>query len=144
MSKALRWAIGILCVLGLVAVRFFEEALFFDPLREFYHGVYLNTSTAPDFNLFQSWISISLRYALNSALSLLILYVAFTSAAVMRFAFWLYGVSWVVLSIIFLLMASDLQPDKFMTLFYIRRFLIQPLFILLLLPAFYYQRNQKK
>jgi len=51
MNKIFRWIIGILCVLGLVAVRFFEDYLFFDPLQQFYHGLYLNATTAPDFGL---------------------------------------------------------------------------------------------
>jgi|AntDeeMinimDraft_4_1070355.scaffolds.fasta_scaffold01847_10 exosortase F-associated protein len=142
MNKIFRWIIGILCVLGLVAVRFFEDYLFFDPLQQFYHGLYLNATTAPDFDLWESWLSISLRFFINTALSFLILYVAFRSASVMRFSFWLYGISWVLLSALFCITALDLQPDEFFTVFYIRRFLIQPLFILLLLPAFYYQRSQ--
>lgn len=134
--------IGFLFLL-LAGVRFFETSLFYDPLRHFYEGNYL-TETAPDFDALKLILSTSLRYWLNSLLSLLILYVAFHSRKIMRFSWAFYGFIFVVLLLLFTYLVLNMHIENYFTLFYVRRFLIQPLFILLLLPAFYYQKSIKK
>lgn len=144
MSKTGRWILGIACVLGLIGLRFFEEALFFDPLYEFYQGPYLKITHAFHFAVLKSIYSISLRYLLNSILSLLIIYAVFPFKKIMRFSFWFYGGSYIFLFLLFGLAAHKFQPEEFLVVFYIRRFLIQPLLLLLLLPAFFYQRKKAK
>jgi exosortase F-associated protein len=49
-----------------------------------------------------------------------------------------------VLMISFIFILTFFGEENKMTLFYIRRFLIQPIFILLFIPAFYYQFEIKK
>ncbi|WP_374707786.1 exosortase F system-associated protein [Flavobacterium sp. J372] len=45
-----------------------------------------------------------------------------------------------VLMIAFIIVVNTEKPNL-LALFYIRRFLIQPLFLILFIPAFYYQRR---
>jgi exosortase F-associated protein len=46
----------------------------------------------------------------------------------------------ILISLFFIVLFFFGETNK-MTLFYIRRFLIQPIFLLLFLPAFYYQKK---
>ncbi|NBU81103.1 MAG: exosortase F system-associated protein, partial [Flavobacteriaceae bacterium] len=49
-----------------------------------------------------------------------------------------------ILMISFVFVLTFFAEESKMTLFYIRRFLIQPIFILLFIPGFYYQKKIKK
>ncbi len=127
----------------LVCIRFFEKSIFYDPLLAFYQGDYLKDVT-PDFNLWKLVLSTAFRYGLNTFLSLLILYIAFKDKGILKFSIVLYLMVFVILMVIFagmLFHVEDIQ--NFMPLFYVRRFLIQPLLIILLLPAFYYFKKQQ-
>jgi exosortase F-associated protein len=41
---------------------------------------------------------------------------------------------------VFAFLIINIEEEHFMALFYVRRFLIHPLFVIILLPAFYYYR----
>lgn len=81
-----------------------------------------------------------LRYLLNSAISLGIIYLIFFDTKLTVFAAWLYFLFFILLISAFLAlyMLPD-EPHK-MYLFYVRRFLIQPILLLLFVPAFYFQK----
>ncbi len=133
--------IGVLVIL-LVLVRLFEHQLFYDPLIDFYRfGGYLS-GAIPEIDFPKLFLNLSFRFWLNSAISLLILYVAFLDKNILKFAALLYGVIFLVGITVFGLYVFNLTAENAMTLFYIRRFLIHPVFILILLPAFYYYRLQ--
>ncbi len=143
MSKWLKYIIvGLLCML-LMLVRAFENELFYDPFIAFFkHDLF--TSGVPEYQGFKLFLSHLFRYGLNTLISLMILYVAFENWHVVKFSGLLYLIAFILLaSVYFYLIANALESGYLMT-FYVRRFLIQPLFILLLLPAFYYQREVKE
>lgn len=135
-------SIGFFFVL-LVCIRFFETELFYDPLIRFYKGNYL-TQQPPVFEEWKLIWNTVFRYGLNTFISLLILWVAFRNKKTIKFAGWFYGIVFFILIVIFAYLVFNMNPKNYFTLFYVRRFLIQPLFILLLLPAFYYQESLKK
>lgn len=126
----------------LVCIRFFETELFYDPLIRFYKGNYL-IQKPPVFEEWKLVWNTIFRYGLNTFISLLILWVAFRNKKVLKFAGWFYGVAFFILLITFAYLVFKMNPNNYFALFYVRRFLIQPLFILLLLPAFYYQQSLK-
>jgi exosortase F-associated protein len=128
-----------LALLGLVLIRAFESQLFYDPFLSFFKLDYQNKSL-PDFDSIPLFFGLFFRYFLNTLLSLVIIYLLFKQLSLVRFSMLLYGVFFVVLvTLFFVLLHFSNQPD-YLILFYIRRFLIQPLFLVLFIPAFYYQQ----
>lgn len=135
----------IIFLLGtLASIRFFETQLFYDPLIDFFQGKYLN-GIKPEFEYWKLLIHTSMRFLLNTAISLLILFVAFKDGGILRFSGMLYGVLFISLMVVFSIMLSYADSiENYMPLFYVRRFLIQPILIILLLPAFYYYKMQQR
>ena len=128
-----------LALLGLILVRAFEGQLFYDPFLSFFKTDYQN-KPLPNLNCYLLFGNLLLRYALNTFFSLIIIRLLFNERNLMLFSSYLFIFLFVILVIVFfgLLHFSD-QPD-YLILFYIRRFLIQPLFLVLFIPAFYYQQ----
>lgn len=135
--------IGLLVIL-LVLVRLFEHQLFYDPLIDFYrYGGYL-AMEVPEIIFSKLLLNISLRYWLNTLISLVILFVAFRDKNIVKFAALLFALLFGISLTTFCVLYFNLNSQNVMGLFYVRRFLIHPLFILILLPAFYYYRLQKR
>ncbi len=133
-------AIVISLVLLLALIRSYEDQLFYDPFLIFFKGKFL-TSGLPAFDGFKLLVGLSLRYLLNTIISLGILYVVFKQRDLIKFAGFLYGMFFILLMVSFFVIVEFYSPDKSMMLFYVRRFIIQPIFLLLFLPAFYYQNQ---
>lgn len=127
----------------IICIRFFENNLFYDPFLEFFKSDFQN-KPLPSFDGFKLIINIFFRYFLNTILSILIIYLLFKNRNHVKVASILYLFLFVILKGIlsYLLFISN-NPD-YLTLFYVRRFLIQPLLILLLIPAFYFQKKAEK
>lgn len=139
-----RKSIGILVlVFLLVAIRAFENLIFYDPFSDYFKSDYLNL-VFPSFDGIGLFFAMTFRYFLNAVISLGIIYLLFSDKGLTQFAAILYLVFFVLLIVAFfcVVLFSD-QSNNFL-LFYIRRFLIQPLFLLLFLPAFYYQQINTK
>ena len=132
----------VLLVLFLALIRLFEKHLFYDPFLEFFKGEFQNAQL-PQYDAVPLFFGLVFRYFLNSALSIAVIHVVFKEVTLTKFTTALYLIFFLVLIGLFfgILKFSD-QPD-YMFLFYVRRFLIQPLFLVLFLPAFYYQKKNK-
>lgn len=123
----------------LVAVRLFQDRLFYDPLISFFRS---DGKVLPPYNSVKLFAGLLFRYALNTAFSLGILWLLFKDKAIIKVSALLYGAFFAVL-IAALFIAMALLDVNLLVVFYIRRFLIQPLFLILFVPAFYYQRYMK-
>ena len=133
--------IGILFfALGLIRV--FENDFFYDPFIKFYKQLHFEKSI-PNFDLSKILLHTFFRYFINTTLSIGILFVTFKKKETIKFSFVFYGISFIVLICLYTALIINLKKELFQILFYVRRFLIQPIFILLLLPAFYYKKNIK-
>ena len=130
-------------ILLLVLIRVFEETLFYDPFLNYFKDEYAHLPF-PEINIFKLFFSLGIRFYLNSVISLLLLYVIFKDKQIVKFSALLYMVLGSVLMISFIFILISFGEENKMTLFYIRRFLIQPIFILLFIPGFYYQKQIKK
>ena len=130
-------------ILLLVLIRAFEDVLFYDPFLNYFKDEYAHLPF-PKINIFKLFFSLGMRFYLNSVISLFLLYVIFKDTQIVKFSAFLYIVLGSVLMISFIFMLNFFGEGNKMTLFYIRRFLIQPIFILLFIPAFYYQKQIKK
>ena len=138
--KILIFSVGIL---GLACIRFFENSLFYDPLINFYNTNFQD-KPFPDLNEWLYTLNIIFRFALNSIISLILIWIAFRKKSFIKFSILLYGILLIGGLIVFWFVAYDIKPKEYMTLFYIRRFLIHPILLIVLIPAFYFQKLNKK
>lgn len=137
--KVKKYIVIFILVLGLIAVRAFVEPFFYDPLIEYFKHDYLKLPI-PELNLATYLLNISLRFFLNTIISLVILYVIFKKVHVFVFSVKIYIASFLVLiSFLFLFLKFEIT-ESYLAVFYVRRFLIHPIIILVLIPAFYYQQ----
>ncbi|MDI1315828.1 exosortase F system-associated protein [Flavobacterium sp.] len=130
-------------ILLLILIRAFEETLFYDPFLSYFKDEYSQLAF-PKINIFKLFFSLGIRFYLNSVISLFLLYVIFNDTQIVKFSALLYMILGSILMIAFIFILNFFGEENKMTLFYIRRFLIQPIFILLFIPAFYYQKQIKK
>lgn len=130
-----------LVVLGilLVLIRFFEDSLFYDPYLTFFQNDYLYLDS-PRREVIKLVAFTTLRYVLNSVISLGILYVVFKDKSIIKFSAIIYSIAFSVLILLFLYFIANPKQEEYYLFFNIRRFLIQPLLLILLLPAFYYNK----
>lgn len=136
--KISTYLIAMLLFLLLVSIRAFENVLFYDPFIAYFHNDFLG-SAFPDYDTGKLLLNHLFRYLLNSSLSLLILWVLFKSTSVVKLAGYFLIVAFVVLLGVYYWLLQHSFNTHYMLLFYVRRFLIHPVFVLILIPAFYYQ-----
>ena len=140
MSKFIKY-IWLLLLFGLLLlIRAFEDELFYDPYLKFFQSDYLYLDS-PRREVLKITLSTTLRYVINTLISLVILYVFFKDNSVVKFSVLIYIMFYVILLGLFLYFVLNPKQEDYYLFFNIRRFLIQPILLLLLLPAFYYQRK---
>tara|TARA_R100001377_G_scaffold84635_2_gene68637 strand:+ start:662 stop:1090 length:429 start_codon:yes stop_codon:yes gene_type:complete len=140
MNKMLTYStISVLATL-LVLIRVFEQQLFYDPFLAFFQNDYLYMDS-PRREVFKLTAFTTLRFLMNTILSLGILFAIFKDVSVIKFSAFIYGVAYVVLILLFLYFVIHPKQDDYYLFFNIRRFLIQPLILLLLIPAFFYHKK---
>ncbi len=133
--------IWLFLLFGLLAIiRLFENEIFYDPYLTFFQNDYLYLDS-PRQEMLKLTLSTSLRFFLNTIVSLLILYVFYKDTSIIKFSVLVYVFSYFVLLALFLYFVLSPKQEDYYLFFNIRRFLIQPIILLLLLPAFYYHRK---
>ena len=138
MAKSTRYILVGLLFLVLVAIRGFEDVLFYDPYLTFFENDYLYIDS-PRREIARLVLFTTLRYLLNTLTSLGILFLIFSDKTIIKFSSLIYAVAYVLLMIPFLFFVINPKQEDYYLFFNIRRFLIQPILLILLLPAFYYQ-----
>lgn len=139
MPKLMRYILVFILLMVLVAIRGFESYLFYDPYLKFFENDYLYIDS-PRREVAKLSFFTSLRYLLNTLASLGILYLIFQDKIMIKFSVFLYIVAYVLLIILFLYFVINPKQEDYYLFFNIRRFLIQPIGLILLLPAFYYYK----
>jgi exosortase F-associated protein len=129
-------------VFFLATIRIFEKYLFYDPLLDYFKSDYTNLPL-PLLNNFNLFFGLLFRYFLNTIVSIAIIYVAFKDFGLVKFASILYLIFFLILIATFFFVLSFYGEESKMALFYIRRFLIQPLLLLLFIPGFYIQKQSR-
>ncbi|WP_179317874.1 exosortase F system-associated membrane protein [Winogradskyella undariae] len=130
--------VGVL-VLLLIVIRAFEDVFFYDPYLTFFENDYLYLDS-PRREIAKLVLFTTLRFLLNTIISLGILFVVFRDISIIKFSILIYCIAYVVLLIPFLYFVINPHQDDYYLFFNIRRFLIQPIGLILLLPAFYYYK----
>jgi exosortase F-associated protein len=144
MKKALKLLTVFFLFSLFVVIRAFENELFYDPLILYFQNDYLYQEM-PTIDIWKLVVDILFRYVLNALISLAIIYVIFRKKKYIKFTGFFFMVAFIILILIFVPLLRDGFQNGYLFPFYLRRFLIHPLFILLLLPMFYFQmKNNKK
>lgn len=126
----------------LILIRFFEDSLFYDPYLTFFENDYLYIDS-PRREVAKLIVFTTLRYLLNTIISLAILFVFFKDKSVVKFSVFIYVFAFVVLMLFYLYFVINPKQEDYYLFFNLRRFLIQPIILILLLPAFYYNKIKK-
>ncbi|MCX7551814.1 exosortase F system-associated membrane protein [Xanthomarina sp. F2636L] len=141
MNKLLKYISFFVLVCLLVSIRVFEEQLFYDPYLAFFKNDYLYIDS-PRQEVLKLAASTTLRYVLNTIISLGILFVLFKDRSILKFSTLIYSIAYVVFMSLFLYFVINPRQEDYYLFFNVRRFLIQPLIALLLIPAFYYHKQR--
>ena len=132
----LRFILVIILTLFLVMVRVLQGELFYDPFIAFFKTDY-HINTLPDYNLTKLICYLILRYAINSIISLGIIYALFQNMQFIRLASILYLGSFLILIVLFLILLLNLDSNWYYLFFNVRRFLIHPVLLILFTAAFF-------
>lgn len=128
-------------IFALACIRAFENEIFYDPFLNYFKLNYQN-QRLPEIDNFNLFLGLLFRYILNSLTSIFIIFIIFKDFEMIKFVSILYIIFFILLTISFYIILIYFIETNKMTLFYIRRFLIQPIFLLLFLPGFYFQKFQ--
>ncbi len=139
MTRSTKFIVLFILFALLAMIRYFENELFYDPYLSFFKNDYLYIDN-PRREVFKLTAFTTLRYVLNSIISLSILYVFFRDKNIVKFSAIIYAGAYILLLALFLYFVLNPKQEDYYLFFNIRRFLIQPIILLLLLPAFYYYR----
>ncbi|HSD08854.1 exosortase F system-associated membrane protein [Flavobacterium sp.] len=126
----------------LMLVRAYESQLFYDPFLIYFKSDYQHLPL-PEFNSGMLFLGLLFRYFLNTILSLGILYFLFKDKEMIWFASILYSLLFLILIVALFFILYLFKNDENLVLFYVRRFLIQPLFVIVFIPAFYFQKLKR-
>ena len=123
-------------------IRAYEKSFFYDPLIVYFKNDYLYKSLEK-IDLWSLTIHMLFRYSINSIISLGLIWVLFEIKEYFKFSFFFFVFAFIPLVLIFNFLIKDGFEGGYLLAYYVRRFIIHPLFLLLLLPAFYYQNLSK-
>lgn len=137
--KILSRFVVILGIFGLIAVRVFEDRLFYDPFLDYFHEANKNQHF-PDFVWGKLMAGHLFRFFLNLFFSCLIIHFWFNNKRWTIQGALLMVIVFAITFPIYLYCISDRFELGYLFSFYMRRFVIQPLILLLIIPLFYYRR----
>ena len=134
-------ALVILGILGLVFIRFGENWLFYDPFISYFKTI-SGVNKFPDYYTVKLFVYIFFRFGLNSMVSLFILFVMFKEWSYIKLAIIIYFLSFIVLSMVYHFILKSEFSNGYLIGFYVRRFLIHPMLLLLFIPSFYFLQKR--
>lgn len=142
MKIALKISIIALLFAALVGVRALQNHLFYDPLIPFFKGDF-KTQILPGIHVWLYCLSMTFRYLINAAIGLSIIYVAFKSINHIQFAALVFALALIIL-LPLLIYAIHWPQEGHTLLIYVRRILMHPILLFVLLPALYFQDQIQK
>ena len=143
MKKPIKIVLIIVLFGLLFLVRAFEMELFYDPLIEYFQNDYLHKEL-PEINSWRLVIDMLFRYSINSLITLGIIHLLFNSERYLKFSGFFLMFAFMILILAFVYLLRTGFESGYLLPFYIRRFIVHPLFLIILLPAFYYLRYRSK
>ena len=137
--KHWNWIGVALCVAGLIDVRYLENILFYDPFLDYFANI--GNPAFPHFEWTRLISSHLFRFLLNLIFSLGIVHFLFLNKKWTFQAMVLITLSFILFFPIYLYSVYTEFSFGNLFSFYIRRFVIQPLPVLLIVPLFYHRKN---
>lgn len=134
MSKWIRYSLIALLIVLLVLVRRYESVLFYDPFLKYFHG-HLGKTFYPEYDLIKVIISVCFRYIINAAISLGIIWLIYNNKGFVKFSLLVLLTFFVALLPLYIYLVQHYFELGNNFGFYVRRFLIQPVLLLILVPA---------
>lgn len=134
-----RLVIGSLSLIALISIRNFETELFYDPLIFYFKQNYHNLPL-PNTDYTLLYMSYTVRFLLNSLLSIAILWSIFQKQAHLKIIAIIYLAFFIVL-LLLLNYTLYFKADNLQLLIYTRRFLIHPILLLITIGALFYQKR---
>lgn len=138
MNKYIRYTLVFLMFVLLIVLRAVASKLFYDPLISYFKNDYLYAKL-PEINNWKLIINMLFRYVANTLVSLVVIWLLFQKQELLKFSVFFFLVAFIILITIFFFLLKNNFESGYLLPFYVRRFIIHPMFLLLLLPAFYYQ-----
>ena len=138
--KILNWIIVALGVAGLIGIRVVEDRLFYDPFLEYFHQVN-KVDGFPDFIWSKLIVHHLFRFLLNLFFSLIIVHFIFKNKDWTIQAGVLILIVFGITFPIYLFCVYQKFEVGYLISFYMRRFVIQPIILLLIIPMFYYRNH---
>ena len=129
-------------IILLILMRTFAPSIFYDPFIYYFKNDFL-IGSFPNYGATKLLLSTFLRYAINMLISLTILYLIFQNKKQLVFVSKFYGIAFILLVSVYFYQLNSEFSNGYLLPFYIRRLLIHPVFLLILIPAFYYQKVTK-
>lgn len=127
---------------GLVLVYVFQRDLFFDPFENLI--IDPQNPQLPDFNKASYIFSKVLRFVLNDFFSLLVIWGLFGNKSYLRFAIFVFLIGFIVLLPMYIIGVLFFFSETFFILNHLHRIVLNPVLMMLLIPAFYYQQQMTK
>lgn len=138
--KILNWFLVFLGVCGLFGVRMLEDQIFYDPFLSYFHEANKNISF-PGFEWGKLVLSYVFRFILNLFFSCVIIHFLFKNKEWTIQGALLMTIVFAITFPIYLYCVYDRFDVGYLFSFYMRRFVIQPLILLLIVPLFYYRKQ---
>lgn len=139
-TPQLNWLMVMAAVLGLVGVRALEDRIFYDPFLNFFRSAD-RLENFPEFRWFALVIHHVFRFGLNLITSLIVVQAIFKNKKWTVQAAVLMLLVFLVTLPIYLYCIHTKFEIGYLFSFYMRRFVIQPLILLLIIPLFYYRKK---
>ncbi|HEX7868584.1 MAG TPA: exosortase F system-associated protein [Chryseobacterium sp.] len=138
--KILSWFLVFLGICGLMGVRMLEDQIFYDPFLNFFHEAD-KSQAFPAFEWGKLIGGHVLRFVLNLIFSCIIIHFMFKNKEWTIQGAVLITIIFAITFPIYLFCIYNKFDIGYLFSFYMRRFVIQPLILLLIIPLFYYRKQ---
>jgi exosortase F-associated protein len=130
-SKINRWVIGIICIGGLAAVYLFQR-------------IDLASLSGAGESVTQKFlINRTIRFLLNDAFMIGLIYALFEEKKYLVFALWVQLTGLVIFLLPYFILKLYYPSYNGPMISYLHRLILNPTLLLLLIPAFYYQKKSR-
>jgi exosortase F-associated protein len=138
--KILNWLFVIIGIFGLISIRMLEGQIFYDPFLHYFHEANKN-ALFPDFEGEKLLLNYLFRFLLNLLFSAIIVYFIFKNKEWTIQAIVLMVIVFAITLPLYLYCIHTKFEIGYLFSFYMRRFVIQPFILLLIIPLFYYRKK---
>lgn len=123
----------------MILVYVFQIEIFYDPLNHFQFNP--QNPQVPEINSGKLVLSKSIRYLLNDTFGLMVIWGLFGNKKYLQFAVYVFLFGFLVLLPLYLILVTNFYVETRPFLNHLHRLVLNPVLMMLLIPAFYYQKS---